>query len=107
LWEPTAPLAVNRWGLSEPLATAISVEPTVLLVPLLAFDRRGNRLGYGAGYYDRTLNNLRSCNDILTVGLSYSAQEVDNVPTGLTDARLDAVLTEKSLFRFSPLSSMP
>lgn len=70
------------------------VEPQVLIVPLLAFDARGFRLGYGGGFYDRTLERLRARGPVLAVGFAFAAQEVAEVPTDATDQRLDAVVTE-------------
>jgi 5-formyltetrahydrofolate cyclo-ligase len=77
------------------------VEPQVLIVPLLAFDARGYRLGYGGGFYDRTLEGLRARGPVLAVGFAFSAQEVPEVPTDDTDQRLDAVVTEKGVRVFA------
>lgn len=73
------------------------VEPEVLIVPLLAWDRRGYRLGYGGGFYDRTLAQLRSRGPVLAVGFAFAAQEVEAVPTDAFDQRLDAVVTERGV----------
>ncbi len=70
-------------------------EPDLLLVPLLAFDRFGGRLGYGAGHYDRTLEHLRAKKPIIAVGLAFADQEIERVPMHDHDQRLDAVLTER------------
>jgi len=78
-----------------PPPEAPEVHPDVLLVPLLAFDRNGNRLGYGAGYYDMTIAALRAKKRVVAVGIAFAAQEVDEVPTTPRDARLDLVLTER------------
>jgi len=78
-----------------PPLEAPEVDPDVLLVPLLAFDRNGNRLGYGAGYYDMTIAALRAKQPVVTVGIAFAAQEVDEVPTTPRDVRLDLVLTER------------
>jgi 5-formyltetrahydrofolate cyclo-ligase len=77
------------------------VEPQVLIVPLLAWDARGYRLGYGGGFYDRTLEGLRAKGPVLAVGFAFAAQEVAEVPTDATDQRLDAVVTEKGVTAFS------
>jgi 5-formyltetrahydrofolate cyclo-ligase len=77
------------------------VEPSVLIVPLLAFDARGYRLGYGGGFYDRTLEGLRARGPVLAVGFAFAAQEVAEVPTDATDQRLDAVVTERGVTVFA------
>jgi 5-formyltetrahydrofolate cyclo-ligase len=89
-------LDAGVWGIREPKADAPEVEPDVLIVPLAAFDRRGHRIGYGAGYYDLTINRLRSRKAVTAIGIGYAAQEVPEVPTTPRDARLDLVLTEKA-----------
>lgn len=96
-WQFGAPLERGQWGIREPQANAPEVEPDVLLVPLLAFDRAGYRLGYGAGYYDMTIARLRQRKTVTAVGLAYAAQEVAKVPTTERDARLDLVLTEREV----------
>lgn len=108
--EPEAPLVFRRWrpedalghgSLGEPAPPKDSppVEPDVLLVPLLAFDRQGWRLGYGGGYYDRTLARLRASRQILAVGLAFAAQEADAVPHDERDQRLDWIVTEAEAIR--------
>jgi 5-formyltetrahydrofolate cyclo-ligase len=77
------------------------VEPEVLIVPLLAFDAQGYRLGYGGGFYDRTLEGLRARGPVLAVGFAFAAQEVPQVPTEATDQRLDAVVTEQGVRLFA------
>ena len=77
------------------------VEPEVLIVPMLAFDARGYRLGYGGGFYDRTLERLRAKGPVLAVGFAFSAQEVAEVPTDPFDQRLNAVVTEKGVTIFA------
>lgn len=77
------------------------VEPEVLIVPLLAWDRRGFRLGYGGGFYDRTLAGLRARGKVLAVGFAFAAQEVAEVPIDQFDQRLDAVVTEKGVTVFA------
>ena len=73
----------------------------VLLVPMLAFDRRGYRLGYGGGFYDRTMARLRETSDILSVGLAFSGQVRDDLPVGPHDMRLDWIVTESAALRVS------
>ena len=90
-------LASGQWGIREPKPDAPEVTPDILLVPLLAFDRNGHRIGYGAGYYDMTIAALRKVKPIVTAGMAYAAQEIDAVPVTPRDARLDLVLTEREI----------
>lgn len=99
-WSPDAVLIEGDYGAAIP-ATGDWIEPDVLLVPLLSFDRRGFRLGYGGGFYDRTLQALRSVKTVKAIGLAYAAQEVATVPIEATDQRLDAILTEQGLVEFA------
>jgi 5-formyltetrahydrofolate cyclo-ligase len=92
-WAPGEPLTTRMWGIREPLAEAPEIEPDILLVPLLAFDAQGHRLGYGAGYYDHTLKRLRAMKPLLAIGLAYDEQEVASVPHQDWDQRLDWMLT--------------
>jgi len=94
-WEPGQVLQPGGFGTSEPGPDAALCEPDVLLVPLLAFDRLGYRLGYGGGFYDRTLAALRPQRSVLAFGLAFAAQEVDKVPREATDEPLDKVITER------------
>jgi 5-formyltetrahydrofolate cyclo-ligase len=93
-WAPGAPLVSGPMGTREPPADHTIVLPDILLVPLAAFDRRGFRLGYGAGHYDRTIPALRAVKPIRLVGLAFAAQEVDAIPHEPHDQPLDLVLTE-------------
>lgn len=92
-WAPGEPLRQGLWGIREPHATAAEVDPDVLLVPLLAFDGAGRRLGYGAGYYDRTIGRLRKLKTVIAIGVAYDEQEVAEVPVDEHDQLLDWVLT--------------
>jgi 5-formyltetrahydrofolate cyclo-ligase len=94
------PLSEGVWGIREPKDDAPEVDPDILVVPLAAFDRRGNRIGYGAGYYDMTIKRLRSLKPIVAVGIAYAAQEVPEVPITARDAPLDLVLTEREVIDF-------
>ncbi len=99
-WRWNEPLATGQWGIREPKPEAAEVEPDILLVPLLAFDRAGHRIGYGAGYYDLTIARLRARKPVTAIGLAFAAQEVTAVPATARDARLDLVLTESQVIAF-------
>lgn len=101
LWVPGEVLVERMWGIREPAATSQAVEPDVLLVPLLAFDRQGHRLGYGGGFYDRTLRRLRTRKPISAIGVAFDEQEIDVVPYLDYDESLDWVLTPSRLVRCS------
>ena len=96
-WRWGEELGSGVWGIREPKPDAARVDPDILLVPLLAFDRAGYRLGYGGGYYDLTIAGLRARKPITAVGIAFAAQEVSRVPTTPRDARLDLVLTEREV----------
>lgn len=98
-WLPGEPTVPGKWDIPRPPDSSPEVEPDVLLVPLLAFDRAGYRLGYGGGFYDRTLALLRARKKIVAIGVAYAAQEVDAVPHDGHDQPLDFVMTEKELIR--------
>jgi 5-formyltetrahydrofolate cyclo-ligase len=93
-WSFGAPLNSGVWGIREPPADARQVFPDILIVPLLAFDRTGHRIGYGAGYYDMTIARLRAMKPVVAIGIAFAAQEITAVPATPRDARLDLVLTE-------------
>lgn len=93
------------WGIREPKADAPEVGPDILLVPLAAFDRRGHRIGYGAGYYDMTINRLRAMKKVVAIGLAFAAQEIPAVPATERDARLDLVLTEREIIDFREIKN--
>jgi 5-formyltetrahydrofolate cyclo-ligase len=97
LYTPGDALEKKIWGLTEPPDTAPEVTPDILLCPLLAFDRQGQRLGYGAGYYDATLSALRAQKKITANGFAHALQEVPAVPVNTRDQRLDAIVTEKEV----------
>src|SRR5262249_40709467 len=93
-WSPGEPLAPDIMGIQAPLSSAPEVVPWLVLVPMLAFDSSCRRLGYGAGFYDRTLAMLRARSETLAVGLAFGAQEVERVPVAEGDEPLDQVVTE-------------
>jgi 5-formyltetrahydrofolate cyclo-ligase len=100
-WTPDAALVRGPFRVMTPPAEAQEVVPRLLLVPLLAFDRRGYRLGYGGGFYDRTIAKLRATDDVLAVGVGVAAQEADAVPHDETDEPLDWVVTDQEAIRIS------
>lgn len=97
-WHPGAALETDGFGVSVPAADN-PVVPRTLIVPLLGFDRRGHRLGYGAGHYDRTLEGLRALHPVTAIGLAYAAQEIAEVPNEPTDQPLEAIVTETGVIR--------
>jgi 5-formyltetrahydrofolate cyclo-ligase len=98
-WMPGEPLVSGLWDIQVPAETAPEVEPDVLLVPMLAFDRKGFRLGYGGGFYDRTLAKLRGFKKVTAIGVAYAGQEVDEVPHDAHDQQLDWIMTERETFK--------
>ncbi len=101
LWAAEDALHPSAFGVHEPHPSKAIVEPDILLVPLLAFDRLGGRLGYGAGHYDRTLERLRALKPILAIGLAFAAQEVERAPMDAHDQPLDAILTERAFIEIA------
>jgi len=99
-WSFGAPLVSGVWGIREPPADAPELFPDILIVPLLAFDRRGHRIGYGAGYYDMTIARLRAMKPVAAIGIAFGSQEIAAVPATPRDARLDLVLTERETIDF-------
>ena len=95
-WAPGDPLVPGAFGVAVP-TQARSVRPMAVIVPMLAFDRAGRRLGYGGGFYDRTLARLRAEGPVRAVGLAYAAQEVPAVPHGVDDQPLDLIVTERDV----------
>lgn len=98
-WSPGCALMAGEFGALIP-AEGAWIEPQVVIVPLLAFDARGYRLGYGGGFYDRTLEGLRARHDIVAIGFAFAAQEVEAVPIDATDQKLDLIVTETGLRQF-------
>jgi 5-formyltetrahydrofolate cyclo-ligase len=92
-WAPGEPLAETTWGIREPLPEAPVLDPDIVLGPLLAFDAAGYRLGYGGGFYDRTLARLRALKPVVSIGIAFDEQRVDAVPHVDYDERLDWILT--------------
>jgi len=98
-WIPNEPLYVNNYGILEPKKQNITFKPDIILVPLIAFDKSLNRIGYGKGYYDRFLKkHAKKKKNILTIGLAFSFQKYKKIPTSKHDVKLDYILTEKGIF---------
>ena len=95
-WNLEEPLILNKYGIPEPIKKNL-VYPEILLIPLVAFDKKLNRLGYGGGYYDRYIEKISNKKNVLKIGLGLSMQEIDNVPTNYYDKRLDYIITEKNI----------
>jgi 5-formyltetrahydrofolate cyclo-ligase len=98
-WSPGDGMDSGVWGIAEPKADKAVLEPDILLVPLLAFDAEGCRLGYGGGFYDRTIHGLRAHKAVVAVGIAFDEQRVDAVPHLDYDERLDWVLTPSGPIR--------
>ena len=97
-WKKNEILVLNKYGIPEPLKTK-KIVPNIVLVPLLAFDKHKNRIGYGKGFYDKYLNKyLKIYKNILTVGVAFSFQKSHNLPVNKKDFRLNYILTEKGIF---------
>jgi len=88
------PLIINRYGIPEPKKTNI-VYPDIILIPMVAFDKNLNRLGYGGGYYDRIIEKLMKKKNFLKIGLAFSKQKINNLPVSKYDKKMDYVVTEK------------
>lgn len=98
-WSPGCRMEMGAFGAEIP-AEGAWIEPEVLIVPLVGFDARGYRLGYGGGFYDRTLQGLRAKRETLAVGFAFAAQELPQVPIDEFDQRLDVMVTEAGVRRF-------
>jgi 5-formyltetrahydrofolate cyclo-ligase len=96
-WNFGERLVASSFGILEPSPEAAAADPDILLVPLVAFDRHGHRIGYGAGYYDLSITLLRARKSVVAVGLAFAVQEIRDVPATPRDARLDLVLTEREV----------
>jgi 5-formyltetrahydrofolate cyclo-ligase len=99
-WGPGCEMVAGPFGAKVP-ARGAWLEPEILIVPLVAFDRRGGRLGYGGGFYDRTLEMLRARRRTVAVGFAYAGQEADALPLEATDQPLDAIVTERETIVFN------
>ncbi|WP_322893820.1 MULTISPECIES: 5-formyltetrahydrofolate cyclo-ligase [unclassified Yoonia] len=95
-WEPDCALIPGAFGADIP-ASGDWMIPQILIVPLVAFTRKGGRLGYGGGFYDRTLDQLRSAGPVMAIGFAYAAQEDPDLPLDSTDQPLDLIVTEQGI----------
>ncbi|SFD90546.1 5-formyltetrahydrofolate cyclo-ligase [Roseivivax sediminis] len=95
-WAPDTEMTTGPFGAEIP-ATLDLIEPEILIVPLVAFTRAGDRLGYGGGFYDRTLARLRARRPTRAIGFAFAAQEADALPTEPTDQPLDLIITEREI----------
>ncbi|MFD0933950.1 5-formyltetrahydrofolate cyclo-ligase, partial [Methylobacterium trifolii] len=93
-WRAGEALVPGKFGLSEPRADLPPLDPTALIVPLSAFDRSGQRIGYGAGYYDGAITRLSRNGPVLTIGMAFACQEIETVPAEPHDRPLDHLVTE-------------
>ena len=98
-WEPDCEMVDGPFGASIP-ALGEDILPEIVIVPLVAFDRKGGRLGYGGGFYDRTLEGLRARGPVLAIGFAFSAQEAEDLPLEPTDQPLDMLVTERGIITF-------
>ena len=94
-WSLRDPLITNKFGIPEPISNKI-LYPNILLVPLVAFDKNFNRLGYGGGFYDRYIKKIKKIKKVLTIGVAFSYQKVKKIPIEKNDIKLDFIITEKN-----------
>ena len=92
-WSTSDPLKINKHGIPEPISKKV-IYPSIILVPIVAFDNKFNRVGYGGGFYDRYIKRLKKNKKIITIGLAYSFQKVKKIPINKYDIKLDFVVTE-------------
>ena len=97
-WSFSDPLKINKYGIPEPTTKNI-VYPDVSLVPLVAFDKNLNRLGYGGGYYDRLIAKLSKKKKIMKIGLALTVQKIDKVPINKYDQKLDYIVTNRYIVK--------
>ena len=95
-WSQDVPLKINKYGIIEPISLK-KVYPDLIFVPLVAYDRYLNRLGYGGGFYDRYIERVMKVKNVIKIGFAYSYQELNKIPTNTNDKRLDFIVTEKEI----------
>lgn len=105
-WQPDQPLQRGTYGIAQPPESNRLAVPELILVPMLAFDGNGHRLGYGGGYYDRTIHEFRkNTPELATLGVAFGSQRLDAIPADKNDIALDAVATENGIERFIKCAS--
>ena len=97
-WSRNDPLKINKFGIPEPVSSKIFY-PDILLVPLVAYDRSLNRLGYGGGYYDRYIEKIEKVKKVLKIGLAFSFQKISSISINQYDKRLDFIINEKEILK--------
>ena len=95
VWSTNDPLNINKYGIPEPITNKI-IYPDILLVPLVAYDKNCNRIGYGGGFYDRYIKKIKKIKKVLTIGLAFSYQMIKKIPIEKNDIKLDFIITEKN-----------
>jgi len=97
-WSNNNPLKINKYGIPEPISSKIFY-PDILLVPLVGYDNRLNRLGYGGGFYDRYIEKIEKIKKVIKIGLAFSCQKLKSVPINQHDKKLDYIVTEKEILK--------
>ena len=97
-WSSQDPLQINKYGIPEPTSDKMVV-PNILLVPLVAFDKKYNRIGYGGGFYDRYIEKIEKIKKVIKIGLAFSCQKLKNIPINQYDKKLDFIVTEKEILK--------
>ena len=97
-WKSNEPLTINKYGIPEPASNRFRY-PDIILVPLLAFDKNLNRVGYGGGFYDRYIQKIKKKKKFILIGLAYSFQRVKRIPMNKFDMKLDVIITEKEIVK--------
>lgn len=97
-WDEKAQMVTGKFGITEPAGTA-TLMPDIILVPLLAFDAKGHRLGYGAGFYDRTIARLKKQKSVQAIGLAYEMQLYKTLPAEDNDVKMDMIITDRNIYK--------
>ncbi len=97
-WTKNSSLKINKLGIPEPLKQ-IKITPSILIIPIVAFDANLNRLGYGGGFYDRFINKIEKTKNILKIGLALSCQKINKVPTNKFDKKMNYIFTENKIYK--------